>query len=1026
MAKKTGGERPGRRQQEASRATWASKYRLHDGEGKPVESSVEDTYRRVAGALARQEARPGDWEEPFLDAIHNGCLPAGRIMANAGAGASHVSASLINCTVSGTIQDSMEGILDMVVQGGLTLKAGCGIGYEFSTLRPRGAWVKGSATQTKGPLPFMEIFDAMCAAVAAGGGRRGAQMATMDIGHPDVEDYIRAKRQGGRMRQFNLSVMVGRDFLNAVDTDGDWALAFPVKPWEALGPDEAVVSRPWAVDDEEVVRDEAGQAVCRVVRTVKARALWSLIMRSTYEYAEPGVLFIDRIQEGNPLSWAETIRATNPCVAAGTWVSTTDGPKPVEELAASGKRFEALVDGVAREARRGAWRTGHKAVLRITTEEGHEVTVTPDHRMLVAVDGKEEQREAGRLAAGDRLVLSEHRGSGDWYGDGREDEGYLLGIWTGYGRSRDGAVEIHVPVEDEKRADAVDDVVMTILDCARAGPLLRDGATWEEDDEGITIGGARLEEVVGQWTKDGAPDWNACERACSEFQRAMLCGMADSKAEVAADAVALDVGPGGGPAAQRMMARCGVVVRRDGDRLEARGEDIGGVLHWLGVRDDDKCTALSAADAGTVPEHGVRYAVVAGVEAAGTADVYDISVDRVHAFCANGVKVHNCGEQALPPYGACLLGSIDLSRYVRQPFEREASVDWEALARDAGTFTRMLDNVVEIANLPLERQRREIEAKRRHGMGVLGVGTACAMLGTPYGSEPAQQWLGRAMRTIVLEGWRTGVALAKEKGPAPILAKEHKVTAQMLKANPWMEAGGWKAGDKVAGAKLHAATPYMRRIVQAEPGLKEGLEGLGARFTHHSSVAPTGTIALALANNASNGIEPSFAHTYKRNVIVSGKATKEQVEVRSAEYDLWCEQGRSPDQAGLPEGFVTSEGVAPAGHVAMQAVAQHWTDSAVSKTVNVPADMPFEEFESVYRQAEKAGLKGCATFRPNPQHQLGVLVTGEDLARTRYVLEMEDGSEVVCRGDELVEYEGETHVAANLAEALKEGLYGRF
>ncbi len=306
--------------QEASLDIWDKKYRLTAKDGAPIDKTMDDTYQRVARALAEVE-RPQvreQWYEQFLWALRKGAIPAGRVTSNAGALEHKPATSTINCTVSGTIHDSMDDILSRVHEAGLTLKAGCGIGYEFSTLRPRGAYVSGAGAHTSGPLSFMDIYDKMCFTVSSAGGRRGAQMGTFDIGHPDVMEFIRAKREAGRLRQFNLSLLVTDEFMQAVKSDGDWKLAFPLsrKEYEAEQPDlddaTRFVWREWPTHDNYVV-NEAGLVACKIYKTLPARRMWDVIMSSTYDFAEPGFVLIDRVNEMNNNWFCENIRATNPC-----------------------------------------------------------------------------------------------------------------------------------------------------------------------------------------------------------------------------------------------------------------------------------------------------------------------------------------------------------------------------------------------------------------------------------------------------------------------------------------------------------------------------------------------------------------------------------------------------------------------------------------------------------------------------------------------------------------------------------------
>ena len=697
--------------QEASLDIWDTKYRLKSRSGDPIDQDIHGTRQRVARALADVEQGPRRdyWYERFVWALQRGAIPAGRIISNAGAGEHKPATSTINCTVSDTVGDSMNQILEKVHEAGMTLKAGCGIGYEFSTLRPRGAYVSGAGAHTSGPLSFMDIYDKMCFTVSSAGGRRGAQMGTFDVGHPDTMEFIRAKREDGRLRQFNLSLLISDEFMDAVKNDQPWPLAFPLAQREAdedgidLEDPDQVAWRKWPTRKGYICNDE-GLVACRVYKTMPARRMWDIIMSSTYDFAEPGFVLIDRVNELNNNWWCEDIRATNPC-----------------------------------------------------------------------------------------------------------------------------------------------------------------------------------------------------------------------------------------------------------------------------------------------------------------------------------------GEQPLPSYGACLLGSVNLTKFVVDPFSEQARFDWDEYREVVRVFTRMLDNVVEINGLPLDAQRREINRKRRHGMGFLGLGSTLALLGMRYGSAESVKFTEKVARELAIAGWQVALELAREKGPAPILVEEFEVTEEMLSERPMMREDGWKAGDRIPGRILHARySHYMRNLAEVAPDLVEDLAAEGARFTHHSSIAPTGTISLSLGNNASNGIEPSFAHRYFRNVIMEGKKTKEKVEVFSFEllaYRELVNRNASPNADNsadaVPDYFVSSEDISPREHVDIQAAAQKWIDSSISKTANVPTDYPYKEFKDIYRYAYEKGLKGCTTFRFNPEAFQGVLVKEKDLKNTTYRFELAGGNVIEAKGDDEIEYDGEVHTAANLFDALKEGYYGK-
>ena len=542
---------------------WDMKYRLKDIDGMPIDVTVEDTWRRIARALATEETDPAHWEAVFYTALEGfRYLPAGRITAGAGTAR---SVTLFNCFVMGTIPDSMAGIFEMLKEAALTMQQGGGIGYDFSTIRPKGADVKGVAADASGPLSFMDVWDAMCRTIMSAGSRRGAMMATMRCDHPDIEDFIGAKSDPARLRNFNVSVLVTDAFMEAVKADRSWDLVFGGK----------------------------------VYRTVEARDLWNRIMRATYDYAEPGVIFIDRINAMNNLAYCETISATNPC-----------------------------------------------------------------------------------------------------------------------------------------------------------------------------------------------------------------------------------------------------------------------------------------------------------------------------------------GEQPLPPYGACLLGSVNLARLVRDPFGEDAGIDGGELDRLVATAVRMMDNVVDASRFPLPAQAEEARAKRRIGLGVTGLADALLMLGLRYGSDEAvaetKEWMHRIARAAYL----ASVELAKEKGAFPLF-----------------------------DAEKYLASGAMQKM---DEDVREAIREHGIRNALLTSIAPTGTISL-YAGNVSSGIEPVFAYAYKRKVLQKDGSRTEE-EVVDYAVQMWREKF---GDAALPEYFVNAQTLEPGDHVRMQAAAQEWVDSSISKTINVPEDISFEAFKDVYLQAYETGCKGCTTYRPN-------------------------------------------------------------
>lgn len=682
--------------QSVSNSVYSSKYQLFDKHGNEVDENRSYSFMRVAHALAKNEKDFQYWADSFFGAMCRGAIPAGRIMGNAGAEEHKPNTSLINCIVSDTIYDHIEGIGQAVKDSLITLSGGSGIGYEFSTLRPRGSFVNGVGAHTSGPLPFADIFDKGCFTIASAGGRRGAQMATFDLRHPDVLAFIKAKREDGRFRQFNISVLVPHSFFNE---EKDWVFRFPIRNSDPTLDTAETMWDTWHVKDNAYITNEHGQTLFKIYGKMPKTELWDLILQSNYDYAEPGVIFVDRFNEENNLWFCEELRASNPC-----------------------------------------------------------------------------------------------------------------------------------------------------------------------------------------------------------------------------------------------------------------------------------------------------------------------------------------GEVPLPPNGSCLLGSIDLTQFVERPFTDEAFFDFEQFANTVDVFTRILDNVVEFNNLPLQAQREEIIRKRRHGMGFFGLGSALIMLCIHYDSKTALEFAEKVTKLMAIRGYITGCALAEEKGSAPVLDEYFEITPDIVRKNAFFKN---QLGQKIKGIELFLASPYMQRLLAEEPILKNQLLQRGCRFSHHTSIAPTGTISLAFGNNTSGGIEPSFSHQYFRNLTVEGKKTRQQEVVYSKEFLLYKElygQNKTDEELlkHLPYYFVTADTISWKAHVDMVAVVQKWVDASISKTVNTPTNITLEEFKGIYDYAYTTGCKAVSTFRYNPETLGSILSRSEDLAKSRYEFKLADGTVIQCAGGDRVEYDGEVTTAENLFSALKENTYGKF
>jgi ribonucleoside-diphosphate reductase alpha chain len=765
-------------------------------------------------------------------------------------------------------------------------------------------------------------------------------------------------------------------------------------------------------------------------------------------------------------------------VTADTWVQTAEGPRQVADLV--GSAFTARVDGVDHASgMEGFFRTATKDVVRLQTREGHALRLTADHRVRRVVRQTRWSLEtawceAGQLAAGDQVLLNNHRAAAEWPGAHSHEEGFLLGLLVGDGTLKEEAAVLSTwssaAVGNGDRL-APSALMNEALRAARSLPHRADFAGWTEvegrGEYRLKLAALRnLAFELGMRPGDKAIT-PAMERTSSDFHSGFLRGLFDADGSVQGSqekGVSVRLSQSNLPrleAAQRMLLRLGIASTLYRDRrpagftqlpdgkggqreyptlanheLVVSGDNLAVFAERVGFSDLAKAGRLSATLAGYRRQlNRERFtATVESVHADGIEDVYDVQVPGINTFDGNGLHAHNCGEQPLPPYGSCLLGSVNLTGFVQKPFTPEARFDWDRFREVVKVFTRMLDNVVEINGLPLGPQRDEIYRKRRHGMGFLGLGSTITMLGMKYGNKASVAFTQDVSRELALAGWETALELAREKGAAPIMDEEFTVTEEMLRKRPEMKGDGWRVGARIKGRVLHARySRYMQRVANVNPELVDELAEVGARFTHHSSIAPTGTISLSLANNASNGIEPSFAHHYFRNVIREGRKTKEKVDVFSFELLAYrslvnerAMPGSDRPDEKLPEYFITAEDVTPRQHVDIQAASQMWIDSSISKTANVPTDYPYEDFKDIYMYAYEQGLKGCTTFRFNPAAFQGVLVKEQDLKNTTYVFELEDGTTVELKGDEEVEYDGELHTAANLFDALKEGYYGKF
>ena len=914
------------------------KYRLEAADGSAVDQTLADTWQRVAKAVAAAEPKRSRarWAKAFGEAMADlAFLPAGRILAGAGAGR---NVTLFNCFVMGRIEDDLSSIFENVKQAALTMQQGGGIGHDFSTLRPKGAQVKSIGADASGPVSFMDVWDAMCRTIMSAGARRGAMMATLRCDHPDIEAFVDAKADPQRLRNFNLSVLVTDAFVAAVRNGEPWHLIFDGK----------------------------------VYRTVNAPALWDRIMRATYEYAEPGVVFIDRINAENNLAYCEDISATNPCVPGDTWVHTADGPRQVRDLL--GRQFVARVQG--RDYISGAagfFRTGAKRLVQLDTAEGYALRVTADHRLLVAQVSRYRTETdwcaAGDLRPGDVVVLNDHRGQPAWDGKFSAEQGYLLGLLVGDGtlKSDKAVLSVWRPAAavNGTATAGVDGVMAEALRAARTLPHRADFAGWQEisgrNEYRLSLAALRtLAAAVGMSPGQKAIT-PALEQGSSEFYKGFLRGFFDADGSVQGSqqkGVSVRLAQSDLPrlqAVQRMLLRLGIastiyVERRpaavhnlpDGrggradfatqaqHELIIAGENIAQFSDLVGFADHEKAARLRTAIANYKRAANCErfMATVASVSELEVEDVYDVEVPGINAFDANGLVAHNCGEQPLPPHGACLLGSINLARLIDKPFTAEARLDEARLEALTATAVRFLDNAIDISNYPLPAQKHEAKTKRRIGLGVTGLADALILAGVHYGTPEAVALAERWMAVIERAAYLASADLARQKGAFPLY------DAARFLAAPHVER-----------------LPEEVRAAIARHGIRNGLL---------TSIAPTGTISL-LAGNVSSGVEPVFDFHYERRVLErDGSSRTEAVE----DYAHALYRQMFGSKAPLTEAFVTAEELTPRAHLEMQAALQRHVDSSISKTINCPADLSFEAFKDVYLAGLRSGAEGLHHLPP--------------------------------------------------------------
>lgn len=875
------------------------------------ENSWLDTHKRVASGLFVEDlARRTSLE---IELSSGRACPGGRVLAGAG---TSKNVTWWNCFVAPLLQDSMrtdpgepgKGIMDALSDVAYSMQMGGGVGTDFSPLRPAGALVSRVGAEASGPLAFMDTWDAMCRTIMSAGYRRGAMMATLRIDHPDILAFIRAKRDPARLRMFNVSVLVLDAFMRAKDAGEEWDLGH----WEPPFDRSKIVA----------TTERAGR-VWYVYERVSAAALWVELMKSTYLYAEPGVIFIDRVNTMNNLWYCEDISCTNPCFTGDTKVWTVDGPRRFDELAAIGKDVVVLTelgDGKLAYRKMVQPRLTRRSapVVQVTLEakRGREklksvttVRTTPDH-IFYMVDGTE--KRAGNLVIGDRIESA--------YRSKANQKGYIRIRST----SGDSVMEHHLIADhDHGRRPA-----------------------WPHE-HGHHVDEIKNHNVLGNVDIQPASDHNSEHIAGDKnpMRRWYPNASEEERARYHENMSKATSGDNNGMFGKKHGAES---LKKIGEKTTRRFGDPS-------FREKHS-TAVKAAMAKMTPEARSRNHRVIDIKLLDDVeDVYCGTVPDIGRFFVSlgddhyeGVLVSNCGEQPLPPDQNCNLSHVNLSRCVTgELFTDSTSFDHEAIERTARLLVRMSDNVIDLSPVPTEAQRVEALSKRRIGLGITGLANALMFLGQRYGSPGALAATESAMRTLRNASYRESIEIARELGPFPAYDRELYLKGQYVKTLP--------------------------------PDIRDGIAEHGIRNALLNTVAPTGTVSIAQGGNSSGGLEPVFLPRYNRKVLQPDGSYKISV-VEDLGFRVYANArfGGVWDAAvreRLPPYMVTTADLTPEDHLLTQAAVQKYVDSAVSKTINVPTETTFDAFTTIYDRAYTLGCKGCTTYREVPDSGRGAVLT---------------------------------------------------
>ena len=934
-----------------------------DGEYEP-----DQIFQRVAKGLAVVEdiAIRADVEKLFLENLRNGAIGAGRIMSAAG---TDIQATLINCFVQpvgdciqGFDADGFPGIYEALKQAAETMRRGGGVGYDFSRIRPKGAEVKGTASIASGPCSYINVFDQSCSTVESAGARRGAQMGVLRIDHPDIFEFITAKRATGRWNNFNVSVGVSSAFMKAVEGNQSWELIHKAKPAKNV------------IDEGAYQRADG----LWVYRKVDAKEIWEAVMQSAYDFAEPGILFLDNINRDNNLNYCESISATNPCVTADTRLATQFGLVCIGDLFISGQDLEVTVDnralglaktGIQVKKSTPAFLTSHNAeVFEVVTSAGYIIKATAWHDFYCS-RGKVRLSD---LVVGDALYIQS--GKGQFGKSGNKDLGLLMGLITGDGHFTNRGKGVQAAVvslwgEDQALATQLCEIIQTLVGGQSNNKReyqLRPVAVPERDM--VFVRSTILARILSIYgfngeTKLSVPEviWTGTEECVKAYLRGLF--QADGTVNVSSDSNSCSIRLNSScepflSEIQILLSNFGIYsalhLRRE-SAIRELPDGKGGNKGYLCqdnfelVIDGESRERFMLEIGFALPKKTEKYnewvkdkalvktqsfqSEIISIESIGFEPVFDVTQADNNTVIFNGLVTGQCGEQPLPPYGCCDLGPVILPRFVKNPFgfAGEPSFDFEAFISVVKIQVRMLDNVLDATYWPLPEQAEEARIKRRIGVGFTGLGDTLVMLKLPYNEEGARIVATKIARVMRDAAYEASAELAKEKGAFPSLDVE----------------------------KYLGSDSFVSRL---DDKLKNDIRQFGIRNSHLLSIAPTGTVSLAFADNASNGIEPAFSWVYRRKKREADGSTTEYA-VEDHAWRMYRDLGG--DVENLPKYFISALEMSATDHIAMMEAVQPFVDTAISKTVNVPVNYPYDDFKSLYTQAWRANLKGLATYRPN-------------------------------------------------------------